>query len=340
MSIEQANYEAKQARNNETAEQLLGLYFPVLDHGFVSLVDFMGSDAAIAQAARCSYGAGTRAVNDDRALIRYLVRHKHTSPLEQCELKFHVKMPIFVARQWIRHRTANLNEMSGRYSVMPLQLYTPEIENFSYQSKDNKQGRSTQTEANFYNSAVTRLNNTREQIKDNYKWLLQEDVARELARIDLPLSTYTEMYWKIDLHNLMHFLRLRCDSHAQYEIRVFADIMAGMAKMVVPAAYEAWLDYSLGSENFSFQEMQALFNLMSEIAGDGRDSCIEEYLMFPSDEKRKEWGQKFGLTLRETNEFIGKVQQKKVLPDFTLDLSKAKTPEHFRNEAEKYVPVI
>lgn len=341
MTIEQANYEARQARNNETAEQLLGLYFPVLDHGFVSLVDFMGSDAAVAQAARCSYGAGTRAVNDDRALIRYLVRHKHTSPLEQVELKFHCKMPIFVARQWVRHRTASLNEMSGRYSIMPLQFYTPNLEHFATQSKNNKQGRSNEeVSSNNYNLALTKINGVRGYVKDNYEWLLSEDVARELARIDLPLSTYTEWYWKINLHNLMHFLRLRCDSHAQYEIRVFADVMAGMAKMVAPAAYEAWLDYSLGSENFSFQEMQALFDLMSEMAYDGRVSYIEEYLMFSSDEKRKEWGQKFGLTLRETNEFIGKISQKKVLPDFTLDLSLAKTPEHFRAQAEKYVPAV
>lgn len=239
------------------------------------------------------------------------------------------------------HRTANVNEMSGRYSIMPLQFYTPNLEHFATQSKNNKQGRSNEeVSSNNYNLALTKINGVRGYIKDNYEWLLSEDVARELARIDLPLSTYTEWYWKINLHNLMHFLRLRCDSHAQYEIRVFADIMAGMVKMVAPAAYEAWLDYSIGSENFSFQEMQALFDLMSKMANDGRDSCIEEYLMFPSDEKRKEWGQKFGLTLRETNEFIGKVSQKKVLPDFTLDLSLAKTPEYFRAQAEKYVPAV
>lgn len=335
--IEKANYEAKQARNNESAEQLLGLYFPVLDHGFVSLVDFMGSDAGIAQAARCSYGAGTRAVNDDRALIRYLIRHKHTSPIEQCELKFHCRMPIFVARQWIRHRTANVNEMSGRYSVMPLQFYTPKFENFSYQSKDNKQGRSEQAEANSYNSAVTRFNNTREYVKDNYEWLLREDVARELARIDLPLSTYTEWYWKIDLHNLMHFLRLRCDSHAQYEIRVFADIMAGMVKMVAPAAYEAWLDYSIGSESFSFQEMEALRSILTLQASES--GALNVDLALPKEGQVKAWGERFGLTMRETNELLGKLAAK-ARPDFNLDLSTAKPPEFFRQEAEKYVPAV
>lgn len=334
--IEQANYEAKQTRTNESAERLLGLYFPVLDHGFVSLVDFMGSDAGIAQAARCSYGAGTRAVNDDRALIRYLIRHKHTSPLEQVELKFHCKMPIFVARQWVRHRTASLNEMSGRYSIMPLQFYTPPEEQFSIQSKDNKQGRAGKAGSN-YNLAVTKLNGSRGFIKDNYEWLLKEDVARELARIDLPLSTYTEWYWKIDLHNLMHFLRLRCDSHAQWEIRVFADIMAGMVKMVAPAAYEAWLDYSLGAESFSFQEMEALRGLLSLNASES--GALNVNLTLPKEGQVKEWGESFGLTQRETNELLGKLSAK-TRPDFDLDLSTAKTPEFFRQEAEKYVPTV
>jgi thymidylate synthase (FAD) len=322
---EKANHEAKQARQNPSADRLLGLYFPVLDQGFVSLVDYMGNDAAIAQAARCSYGPGTRAVNDDRALIRYLVRHKHTSPLEQVELKFHCKMPIFVARQWVRHRTASLNEMSGRYSIMPLQFYTPDVESFKLQSKDNKQGRDDDgtLEQGLHKGFVAATKTIRNNVKKHYVECLTYDVAREIARIDLPLSTYTEWYWKMDLHNLMHFLRLRCDGHAQWEIRQYANIIAGIVQAVVPAAFEAWQDYVYEAETFTYQDMRLLQHMF------GKHSSV------PSEEEAVERG----MSKREYREF-----QKKFLvaekQDFTLRLDEAKPPSYFREQAEMCVPEI
>lgn len=312
------NIEAINARSNPEAEKLLGLYFPILDHGFISLVDFMGNDAAIAQAARCSYGAGTKSTNDDRGLIRYLVRHKHTSPLEQVELKFHCKMPIFVARQWVRHRTASLNEMSGRYSIMPLQFYTPDGKVIQLQSTTNKQGREELVDQNVVAEYLENLSRDRVQNILTYTSAIENDVARELARIDLPLSTYTEWYWKIDLHNLMHFLSLRCDDHAQLEIRVYANAIAGMLKRIVPIAYEAWIDYAFGSETFSFQEMQALITLVTD---------------------RFENPDISGLSKREAQEFYDKLK-KVERPDFNLDLSTAKSPKFFREQAESYVPKI
>jgi thymidylate synthase (FAD) len=338
VSLDNANIEAIQARNNEGADEILGLYFPVLDHGFVALVDYMGNDAAIAQAARCSYGAGTRSISNDRALIRYLARHRHTSPLEQMELKLHCKMPIFVARQWVRHRTASLNEMSGRYSVMPLQFYSPDFGNFKKQSSNNKQGREELINHEFFIENRRRSDTARELIKENYINDLEHDVARELARIDLPLATYTEWYWKMDLHNLMHFLTLRCDSHAQYEIRVYANIIAGMVKRVAPSTYEAWIDYYIGSVNFSRQEMIALRTIFDDAAGCG--DCLGGIPdCLPNPEQYKEFGNKFNLTEREVSEFVGKLLNSEML-DFSLDLSLAKPPSYFREQAEKYVPEI
>lgn len=331
-------YETKRMVS-EGAEKLLDLYFPVLDHGFVALKDYCGSDAAVARAARCSYGAGTRAVSDDRNLIRYLVRHKHTSPLEQVEITLHCKMPIFVARQWVRHRTASLNEMSGRYSIMPLQFYSPKFEDFKLQSTDNKQGRGDSTPENLYFESRARSDQARELVKQNYEIDLSNDVARELARIDLPLSTYTEWYWKMDLNNLMRFLYLRCDGHAQYEIRAYADVIAGIVKEVAPASYEAWLDYIHTSTEFSYQEMKALIamghNLSyhQEIEGKGFETLI------PQEDQWGEWGKQYGLSKREVQEFFGKLTLKN-RPDYTLDLNTAKSPDYFRREAEKYVPNI
>jgi len=324
IGIDNANLSAIEARQNEAADRLLGLYFPVLDHGFVSLVDYMGNDAAIAQAARCSYGPGTRVVNDDRALIRYLVRHKHTSPLEQVELKFHCKMPIFVARQWVRHRTASLNEMSGRYSIMPLQFYTPEAENFHLQSKDNKQGRDIASDANgIHKGFVAAARVMRNNIQKHYVECLTYDVARELARIDLPLSTYTEWYWKMDLHNLMHFLRLRCDSHAQWEIRQYANVIAGIVQTVVPAAFEAWQDYVYEAETFTYQDMRLLQYMF------GEDSHI------PTEEEAVQCG----MSKREYKEFLLKIETAEK-QDFTLKLNEVKTPRYFREQAEMFVPEI
>jgi thymidylate synthase (FAD) len=241
------------------ANELLEKEFRCLNAGFVRLVDYMGSDEAIVQAARVSYGAGTKAVNEDRGLIRYLMRHAHTTPFEMVEFKFHIKLPIFVARQWIRHRTANVNEYSGRYSVMKEEFYTPEPDAIHFQSLRNKQGRRADDVPSELRDRVLQiLLNSQKQLYGEYEKMLEEDIARELARINLPLSLYTEWYWKIDLHNLFHFLRLRMDEHAQYEIRVYAEAMAGIVRPIVPFAWEAFEDYSLRSQQFSRLEVAVL----------------------------------------------------------------------------------
>jgi thymidylate synthase (FAD) len=228
------------------AEEIVGLYFPVLDHGFVSLVDYMGTDECIERAARVSYGYGTRKQSLTRGLLRYLRRHKHTTPSEMVELKFHCCMPIFIARQWIRHRTASVNEYSGRYSLIPMLFYTPDAAQLQTQSKRNNQGRSGQQVADdVHAEAVRRWNDIRRASTEAYEWMTGGEVARELARIDLPLSTYTQWYWKIDLHNLLHFLTLRVDAHAQWEIQEFGRVMAGMLKRVAPLKYEDWIDYDV-----------------------------------------------------------------------------------------------
>ncbi|MDA3844325.1 MAG: FAD-dependent thymidylate synthase, partial [Candidatus Kapabacteria bacterium] len=209
-----------------------------LDKGFVRLVDYMGDDAAIVQAARVSYGKGTTSKKQDAELIRYLLRHRHTSPFEMVEFKFHVKLPIFIARQWIRHRTANVNEYSGRYSEMKNEFYIPEPDQIRKQSTLNKQGRSDK--ALPYEEAkaiIEQLDAVQQNLFNEYNGMLEKDLARELSRINLPLSTYTEWYWKIDLHNLLHFLRLRIDHHAQYEIQVYGLAIAELIKAVVPMAY-------------------------------------------------------------------------------------------------------
>jgi thymidylate synthase (FAD) len=236
-----------------------------LDKGFVRLVDVMGSDAAIVQAARVSYGAGTKQVNEDRGLIRYLMRHAHTTPFEMVELKFHVKLPIFVARQWIRHRTANVNEYSGRYSVMNDECYVPEPAQMRPQSAANRQGRSAEAFADDEAaSMIAMMRSAQEQSYSDYEALLERDLTRELARINLPLSMYTEWYWKIDLHNLFHFLRLRMDAHAQYEIRVYAEAMASLVKEIAPLAYEAFEDYVLNAVRLTHPEIVAMKRLLEK----------------------------------------------------------------------------
>ncbi len=237
---------------SEGAEQWLYRPIRCLDHGFVYLVDYMGSDEAVVQAARVSYGKGTKKVSEDRGLIRYLRRHLHTTPFEMVEFKFHCKMPIFVARQWIRHRTANVNEYSGRYSVMKDEFYVPEHQAIHFQSGRNKQGRSDVDVPNDLRQKVLDiLLASQRQMYGEYEQMLQSDIARELARINLPLSLYTEWYWKIDLHNLLHFLKLRLDAHAQYEIRVYAEAIAQMVKDAVPFCFEAFEDYQLESLELS-----------------------------------------------------------------------------------------
>src|SRR5713101_5187423 len=226
---------------NPKAEEILDKEFKCLNAGFVRLVDYMGGDESIVQAARVSYGRGTKSVNEDRGLIRYLMRHMHTTPFEMVELKFHVKLPIFVARQWIRHRTANVNEYSGRYSVMKDEFYVPEPGAIHRQSRRNKQGREdAEVPEELRERVLGILVAAQQQTYKEYSGMLDDDIARELARIHLPLSLYTEWYWKIDLHNLFHFLQLRLDPHAQYEIRVYGEAIAGIAKNVVPVAWEAF----------------------------------------------------------------------------------------------------
>lgn len=237
---------------------------PVLDHGFVRVVDYMGDDAAIVQAARVSYGTGTKQVNQDRALINYLMRHWHTTPFEMCEIKFHVKLPIFIARQWIRHRTANVNEYSARYSIMDKEFYIPSRDKLAPQSSANHQGRSEEALSELEAARVLEiLKNDAEQCYSHYEELMNCDhdgnvidasrsgIARELARMNLTLNYYTQWYWKIDLHNLMHFLRLRADSHAQYEIQAYSQVMLDVVRRWVPMAYDAFMEYRVGGNHFS-----------------------------------------------------------------------------------------
>lgn len=249
------------------AEALLDQPIQVLDKGFVRLVDYMGSDERIVQAARVSYGAGTKTVREDRGLINYLMKNWHTSPFEQVQLTFHTKMPIFVARQWVRHRTARLNEISGRYSIMRDEFYVPSPDQVRFQSQSNKQGRSEESLSPDEAARVIALfEEEQRSIYTNYQGIIEQGVARELARMNLPLSLYTEWYWQIDLHNLFHFLRLRMDAHAQYEIRVYADAMAKCAQAVAPLAYAAFEEHILGSIAFSKSECAALAAML-----DGRE---------------------------------------------------------------------
>src|SRR5688500_17087074 len=220
----------------EAAEALIDQKIPVLDKGFVRLVDYLGGDARIVQSARVSYGAGTKTVREDRGLIHYLYRHQHTSPFEQVQLSFHVKLPIFVARQWVRHRTARLDEVSGRYSIMPDEFYVPDTDRIRYQSADNKQGSGEPMPFDFAQGAVDSLGSEQRCVYQNYSRMVDAGVARELARINLPLSLYTEWYWQIDLNNLFHFLALRLDAHAQYEIRAYGDALAQCAMAGPPVA--------------------------------------------------------------------------------------------------------
>jgi thymidylate synthase (FAD) len=254
---------------SEEADKLLGQEFKVLDHGFVRLVDYMGNDGAIVQAARVSYGKGTKKVSRDRELIRYLLGHQHTSPFEMVEFKFHVKLPIFVARQWIRHRTANVNEYSGRYSVMKEEFYRPEADQIRLQSEVNKQGRSDEAAPDeLRDDFLAHSADMQKRAYEKYSGYLAVGLARELARVNLPLSMYTEWYWKIDLHNLMHFLKLRIDPHAQYEIRQYALAMGEIVKTVCPISWEAFEDYILQAEKFSSIELRVLQAKLSGLAPD------------------------------------------------------------------------
>ena len=244
-------------------EKVLYEALSVLDHGFIRVVDYMGNDSSIVQAARVSYGKGTKKVNTDAGLIKYLMRHWHSTPFEMCEIKYHVKLPIFIARQWIRHRTANVNEYSARYSILDKEFYLPAPEHLAAQSKSNRQGRGDIVEGDQAKEVLDLLKKDAEQTYKNYEEMLNErydgsvidekksGLARELARMNLTLNTYTQWYWKTDLLNLMNFLRLRADSHAQYEIRAYADVMLDTLKKWVPTTYEAFMDYRVGGTEVS-----------------------------------------------------------------------------------------
>ena len=274
------------------ADALLDQRLEVLDHGFVRLVDYLGGDARIVQAARVSYGEGTKSLREDRALIDYLLRHAHTSPFEQVVLTFHLKMPIFVARQWLRHRTARLNELSGRYSVMRDEFYQPAPDEVRLQSPTNRQGSSPEPASDDLRArAVETLAAGQRRAYAEYEGLLADGVARELARVNLPLSLYTEMYWQIDLHNLFHFLRLRTDWHAQLEIRAYGDAIARCARAVAPLAYEAFEEHVLHGRRLSGREMELLRGVIDE---DRLREALAASGLRPS--RRRELLEKLGLT--------------------------------------------
>lgn len=244
-------------------EEILYDPLPVLDHGFIRIIDYMGNDAAIVQAARVSYGKGTKMVSEDKGLINYLMRHRHSTPFEMCEIKVHVKLPLFVARQWIRHRTANVNEHSARYSILDKEFYIPALDQLAAQSTTNRQGREQVLEGEQAQRVLDLLREDSLRTYDHYQEMLNEDangdilnpdrigLARELARMNLPTNYYTQWYWKIDLHNLMHFISLRADSHAQYEIRVYAQVLQDILKMWVPLTYQAFMDYRMEGATLS-----------------------------------------------------------------------------------------
>ena len=256
-------------------EDILYEAIPVLDHGFVRVIDYMGDDGAIVQAARVSYGRGTRRVSEDRGLIQYLMRHRHTTPFEMCEIKYHVKLPIFVARQWIRHRTANVNEYSARYSILDNEFYIPAPEHLAAQASTNRQGRGDVLEGAAAQRILDLLREDSERAYAGYAEMLNEDeagnprdpswpgLARELARMNLSLNFYTQWYWKTDLHNLMHFLSLRADPHAQYEIRAYADTMLGTLERWVPLAHAAFLEYRMNATTISATGLKAIRRLLA-----------------------------------------------------------------------------
>jgi len=265
-------------------EALLFRPLPVLNHGFVRVIDYMGDDGAIVQAARVSYGRGTRRVSEDAGLIRYLMRHRHTTPFEMCEIKYHVKLPIFVARQWIRHRTANVNEYSARYSILDREFYIPAPEHLAAQSSANRQGRGELLRGAEAERVLELLREDAARCHDHYAWMLNEEpqdparlgLARELARMNLTLNTYTQWYWKIDLYNLLHFLSLRADAHAQYEIRAYAEAMLETVKAWVPIAYQAFLDYRLGAVTLSAQMLAVVRRMLAGERMDQADSGLSK----------------------------------------------------------------
>ena len=305
---QQAEIAAQRAQSAATArptvpalEAMLYQAIPILDHGFVRVIDYMGDDAAIVQAARVSYGRGTRRVSEDAGLIRYLMRHRHSTPFEMCEIKYHVKLPIFVARQWIRHRTANVNEYSARYSILDREFYIPAPEHLAAQAVSNRQGRGAVLEGAEAAEVLDLLRDDAARNYDHYAAMLNEDasgtpvdpsrqgLARELARMNLTLNTYTQWYWKTDLHNLFHFLSLRADPHAQYEIRVYAEAMLNTVEAWVPRACAAFRDYRLGAVTLSAQMLAVVKRMLEGEAVDQPSSGLN----------RREWTELMGSLGRE-----------------------------------------
>jgi thymidylate synthase (FAD) len=291
---DQQNQENKTKRvTAPELEKILYEAIPLLDHGFIRVVDYMGDDTSIVQAARVSYGKGTKKVSTDAGLIKYLMRHWHSTPFEMCEIKYHVKLPIFIARQWIRHRTANVNEYSARYSILDKEFYLPAKEHLAAQSKSNRQGRGDVLEGEQAKKVLDLLKNDAERTYENYETMLNEKydgsiidesevgLARELARMNLTLNTYTQWYWKTDLLNLMNFLRLRADHHAQYEIRSYADAMLDTLKRWVPITYDAFMDYRVGGTEVSDKGKKVIQKLIK-----GDKVLIEE-----SGLSKREWNE-------------------------------------------------
>jgi thymidylate synthase (FAD) len=282
------------------ADRLLGVKHPVLSHGFVALIDYMGNDAAIVQAARVSYGAGTKSVRDDRGLVRYLMRHRHTTPFEMVEFKFLARLPIYVARQWIRHRTASVNEASARYSIVQNSFDMPPAEEVRRQSTLNRQGRGDTLPPETVEQFRRDLGRISEEAYAVYERALKDGVARETARLVLPVAHYTEWYWKVDLWNLLHFLSLRLDPHAQEEIRLYAAEMAKIVAVVCPIAYEAFEDFELGSSSLSRKEMRAVAALLRGATPEA--ACAQADLPLQREDGRP-------MTSGEGVEFLAKLER-------------------------------
>ena len=282
-----SNFETRRPTVSEL-EEIMFKPLPVLDHGFVRIIDYMGDDAAIVQAARVSYGKGTTKVSDDAGLLNYLLRHRHSTPFEMCEIKYHIKLPIFIARQWIRHRTANVNEYSARYSVLDREFYIPDQVNLATQSKSNRQGRGEVLEGKEAAAVLDLLRDDAENNYNHYVEMLNEDesghiidetrdgLSRELARMNLTLNTYTQWYWKIDLHNLLHFLSLRADEHAQYEIRVYAEAIMETVKRWCPITYDAFIDHRINSVTLSGKAIQVIKKMIDGVSIDQEDSGLSK----------------------------------------------------------------
>jgi thymidylate synthase (FAD) len=282
-----------------TIDKILGKPYNVLDDGFIRVIDYMGSDESIVQAARVSYGKGTKKVQEDRSLIRYLMRHQHTTPFEMCEIKFHVRVPMDCWRQWIRHRTANVNEYSTRYSIAIDAAQKTKPSEWRQQSSRNKQGSELFIDKWDGVNLSEKEKQIQNQIREVYDQRIKLGVAREQARKDLPLSTYTEAYWKIDLHNLLHFLDLRMDNHAQFEIRSYANIIGNeIVKLWCPNVWEAFLDYGLGGLKFSKIELEIIRNIEAGNTGEAISYAIEKGLLTKTGEIKKN---------RERNELEAKM---------------------------------